>query len=141
VRVGQRSSVLAQRPSMGIVRQGGVSRKGLAAGEAPADKAPRPTQQAVTPRPAPSVRPRRLPWADLLIRVFGVAALGHSMRVIAAITEPAIAKRILECVGLPPRAPPLEPAGTFGFASDPWREETEAGGFDQSLPDDWAPGA
>jgi hypothetical protein len=32
VRVGQKSTVLAQRPSMGIVRQGGVSRKGLAAG-------------------------------------------------------------------------------------------------------------
>ncbi len=63
------------------------------------------------------------------------------MRVIAAITEPTVAKRILECMGLPPRAPPLEPARTSGFAADPWLEEAEAAGFDQSPPDDWALGA
>jgi hypothetical protein len=63
------------------------------------------------------------------------------MRVIAAITEPTVAKRILECMDLPPRAPPLQPARTSGFASDPWLEETEAAAFDQSPPDDWALGA
>ena len=65
------------------------------------------------------------------------------MRVIAAITEPTVAKRILECMSLPPRAPPLQPARTSGFVSDPWLEETEAeaAGFDQSPPDDWALGA
>jgi hypothetical protein len=45
------------------------------------------------------------------------------MRVIAAITELTIAKRILGCMGLPPRAPPLTPAHTSGFASDPCLEE------------------
>ncbi len=62
------------------------------------------------------------------------------MRVIAAITEPTVAKRILECMGLPPRAPPLTPARTSGSASDPWLEEAEAAGFDQSPSDDWEPG-
>ena len=75
------------------------------------------------PKPAASTRPRRLPWADLLHRIFGVEALrcpcGESMRVIAAITEPTVAKRILECMRLPPRAPPLTPARTPDFAVDP----------------------
>ncbi len=111
------------------------------------------TQAAQTPglaqqagsRPVPSIRPRRLPWADLLKRVFGVEALqckcGKSMRAIAAITEPTVAKRILECMGLPPRAPPLKPARVVGFASDPWLDEAEAGGFDPSPPDNGTPGA
>jgi hypothetical protein len=63
------------------------------------------------------------------------------MRVIAAITEPTVAKRILECMGLPPRAPPLKPARVVGFASGPWLGEIEAAGFDQSPPDDWDLGA
>jgi hypothetical protein len=80
----------------------------------------------------------------LLKRVFGIEALqcecGESMRVIAAITEPAVAKRILECMRLPPRAPPLEPARTPDFAADPWLEEGEAADFDPSPPDDWTLG-
>jgi hypothetical protein len=62
------------------------------------------------------------------------------MRVIAAITDPTVAKAILKCMGLPPRAPPLTPARAFGFASDPWPEETEAAGLDQSPPEDWDSG-
>ncbi len=58
------------------------------------------------------------------------------MRVIAAITEPTVAKRILKSMGLPPRAPPLEPASPSGFASDPWLGETEAADFDQSPSED-----
>ncbi len=100
--------------------------------------------QPAGPLPAPSAPPGRLPWADLLQRVFGIQALqcecGKSMRVIAAITEPTVAKRILKSMGLPPRAPPLEPASPSGFASDPWLEEAEAAVFDQSPPDDGALG-
>jgi hypothetical protein len=58
---------------------------------------------------------RRIAWADLLKRVFEVDALrcpgcGERMRLIAAITDPSVAQRILECLALPPRAPPLAPA-------------------------------
>jgi hypothetical protein len=58
---------------------------------------------------------RRIAWADLLKRVFEVDALrcpgcGGRMRLIAAITDPSVAHRILECLGLPPRAPLLAPA-------------------------------
>jgi len=76
----------------------------------PASQGAQPNRDSRLTRPAgpssaPPARPRRLPWADLLQRVFGIEALrcecGHSMRVIAAITEPTVAKRILECMGLP----------------------------------------
>ena len=110
-------------------------------------QAPGPAQQE-TPRSAPSTpprRPRRLPWADLMMRVFGVEALrcecGHAMRVLAAITEPGVAKRILDCMSLPSRAPPLAPARASVFASDPGLDGTEAAGFDQSPPEDWDLGA
>ena len=35
---------------------------------------------------------------------------GATLRLIAAIEDPAIARRILECIGLPARAPPIAPA-------------------------------
>ena len=35
------------------------------------------------------------------------------MRIIAAIEDPGIARKILECLKLPARAPPLEPASVI----------------------------
>jgi hypothetical protein len=70
-------------------------------------------------------------WAALLQRVFEFDALrcprcGQAMRLIAAIEDPDIARRILECLKLPARAPPLadpdaapeepvQPAGDWNF--------------------------
>jgi len=62
------------------------------------------------------------------------------MRVLAAITEPTVAQRILACMGLPPRAPPLAPASSPGPAAS-WLEESAAPDLDQTPPDDWGPGA
>jgi hypothetical protein len=90
---------------------------GLSPGEdQPADTAvERPDQQ---PAPALDARAeaRRMRWARLLQRVFEIDALrcphcGSTLRLVAAIEDPAVARKILECVGLPARAPPLEPAG------------------------------
>ena len=55
---------------------------------------------------------RRMRWAALLQRVFEVDALrcprcGSTMRLIAAIEDPAVARRILRCLKLAARAPPL----------------------------------
>lgn len=55
---------------------------------------------------------RRTRWAALLQRVFEVDALrcprcASTMRLIAAIEDPAVAERILTCLKLPARAPPL----------------------------------
>jgi hypothetical protein len=57
------------------------------------------------------------------------------MRLIAAITDPRVAKRILECMGLPARAPPLAAGNTHGSAQ--LRFEEPAEDFDQTLPDHW----
>jgi hypothetical protein len=65
---------------------------------------------------------RRMRWAALLQRVFEIDALrcchcGSTMRLIAAIEDPQIARRILECLKLPARAPPLGDA--IGVPEDP----------------------
>jgi hypothetical protein len=76
-------------------------------------------------------------WAELLQRVFGIDALrcprcGSTLRLIAAIEDPAIARKILECLKLPARAPPLEPASAIDPASEPAAPDQEAGwDFDQ----------
>ncbi|MBZ5641079.1 MAG: transposase, partial [Acidobacteriia bacterium] len=73
-----------------------------------------PDQQAAGRETAPAQRGRRLPWAKLLQRVFGAEALtcprcGRPMRILAAIQSPAAIRAILECLGLPPRPPPVAP--------------------------------
>jgi hypothetical protein len=63
-------------------------------------------------------KPRNYSWAQLLRRVFEIDVLtcsrcGSKMRVLCAInSQPAIHK-ILECLGLPSRAPPIAPAKPF----------------------------
>jgi hypothetical protein len=79
---------------------------------------------------ARSPRLRRLPWSDLLQRVFAVDALacprcGERLRLLAAIESPEAIRAIMDCLGLPSRAPPLapsEPEATsleFGFEELP----------------------
>jgi hypothetical protein len=75
------------------------------------------------PPPAPSswisppdvpIRPRRLPWADLLRRVHAIDVLacpcGARARVLAFITAPEVCGLILRHLGLPDRPPPITPA-------------------------------
>ena len=59
--------------------------------------------------------PARLPWADLLRRVFLVDILcctrcGGRRRILEAVTEPAAAARILSHLGLDPQCPSQESA-------------------------------
>jgi len=92
-----------------------------------------------------SVLQRRVVWADLLQRVFEVDALacpkcGGRMRVLSAITDPTAAARILRCLALPARAPPLatarEKVGPPDSAGDFSSEEIPEFDFDQSRPSD-----
>jgi hypothetical protein len=60
-------------------------------------------------------RPRYLPWAKLIARVFESQVLvcaqcGGTAEVIAAITQPSVIRAILNSLGLSPRAPPVAPA-------------------------------
>ena len=59
--------------------------------------------------------PSRIPWAELLSRVFKVDVLkcehcGGRMTVLAFLTERAVVKKILEHLGLPATGPPKAPA-------------------------------
>ena len=62
-----------------------------------------------------SCQPRNHPWATLMERVFEVDVLscprcGGRMRILAAIDSPDAIHKILTCLGLPTRAPPIAPA-------------------------------
>jgi hypothetical protein len=60
-------------------------------------------------------QPRNYPWAQLMARVFEFDVLvcprcGARMRILAAINAPDAIRKILACLGLPTRAPPVSPA-------------------------------
>jgi hypothetical protein len=59
--------------------------------------------------------PRRYAWAQLLKRVFSVDVLecadcGGRMRILCAIHPPDAIRKILDCLGLPSKPPPISPA-------------------------------
>ncbi len=85
--------------------------------------------------------PRRLPWAELLQRVFELDALrcprcGAPMRWVSAIEDPEVARKILECLDLAARAPPLGPVSneSVWHASESWDEDARWA-VDQTQPD------
>jgi hypothetical protein len=60
-------------------------------------------------------RPRNYSWAELMKRVFSLDVLecsrcGGRMRILCAIHPPAAIRKILDCLGLPSRPPPIAPA-------------------------------
>jgi hypothetical protein len=62
----------------------------------------------------PGRQPRNYPWATLMARVFEPDVLacprcGARMRILAAINPPDAIQKILACLGLPRRAPPIAP--------------------------------
>ena len=66
-------------------------------------------------RPGSTGGGRRTAWADLLKRVFAVDGLrchrcGGRREVLALITEAAVVRAILECLGLPTEPPLVHPA-------------------------------
>jgi hypothetical protein len=59
-------------------------------------------------------QPRNKPWATLMARVLELDVLacprcGARMKILAAINPPDAIKKILTCLGLPTRAPPIAP--------------------------------
>ncbi len=85
-------------------------------------------------------QPRRIAWAELLQRVFELDALrcprcGARMRLLAAIEDPEVARRILECLDLPARAPPLGAVLRVSVGDDHGSsEEDPPWDFDQTPP-------
>ena len=77
------------------------------------------TAEPMDPDPSTSSssggRPRNYSWAELMRRVFEIDVLEcpecrGRMRILASIHSPDAIRAILECVGLPARAPPVAPA-------------------------------
>jgi hypothetical protein len=59
--------------------------------------------------------PRNYSWSELMKRVFGLDVLkcdrcGSRRRVLCTINPPVAIKKILDCLGLPSRPPPISPA-------------------------------
>jgi len=84
-------------------------------------KPPTTTEPAITeasvlslPEPSSSQRPKRIPWAQLLLRVFRVdvekCACGGRLKLVAFITDPIEARRYLDFEGLPSAWPTIAPA-------------------------------
>jgi hypothetical protein len=111
---------------------------GSARGDPRAPHRGEPSPEAAAGRP----RPRRLAWAELLQRVFEVDALrcprcGARMRLVAAIEDPDVARKILACLDLPARAPPLVPApSTSAGRDDDLSGGAPAWEFDQTATDE-----
>jgi len=66
--------------------------------------------------------PRNYSWAELLKRVFNFDVLrcgscGGRMRILCAINPPPAIKKILDCLGLPSRPPPISPAALRSLQS------------------------
>jgi len=62
-----------------------------------------------------SVGTSYIPWSELLRRVFAedvlsCARCGGRMKIIATVTDPEAVERILTCIGLSARPPPMAPA-------------------------------
>ena len=80
--------------------------------ESPPPKAPAPPKRAPDPSgPDDPARARRLDWATLMKRSFGIDVLScpkcsSRMELIATIEDAAVARKILEHLGLPTRGPP-----------------------------------
>ncbi len=122
----------AQEPRMADQDEAGLSarRPATPASEKSTETAAAPGEQRRVSGTAP-LRDRRLPWSQLLRRVFAVDALqcdrcGGRMQTLAAIDQPEVIRDILDCLGLSSRAPPLTPARSpeptdleLGFG-EPW---------------------
>jgi hypothetical protein len=126
--------VLGPRPPVAAAERAGPHR-----GDSGAVDRPESGRAAAPGRPVP----RRVPWAELLQRVFEVDALrcprcGAQMRLLAAIEDSDVARKILECLELPARGPPLGAAP--GVSVDPAHEshgssdEDALWDFDQTPP-------
>jgi hypothetical protein len=96
--------------------------------EAPPLSCSRGSTPEAAPRPAADPRaPSRIPWAELLLRVFREDVLlcpcGGRRVVLAFITEQKVVKEILAHLGLPTTGPPLAPVRIADGEDAPWKDD------------------
>ena len=95
-----------------------------------------PSAAASSESPAPNRSPTRIPWSELLQRVFREDVLlcpcGGRRVVLAFLTERKTVRAILEHLNLPTTGPPIAPARVRGAAGvEPWQDDVPA--LQQSL--------
>ena len=118
----------------------GVEDAGARTERCPAAAADAAPEADLHDRPPDRAARRRYRWAELLQRVFEIDALrcprcGSTLRLIAAIEDPAVAVKILECLKLPARSPPIEPASWAAIPPELIAPDRGADWeFDQSRP-------
>ena len=81
-----------------------------------------PAHQAASNKKNSGCRPRNYSWSELMKRIFAVDVLectrcGGRMRILCAIHPSEAIRRILDCLGLPSRPPPVAPVSDM---DDPW---------------------
>jgi hypothetical protein len=109
----ERLAALVVRPGMHLVRYHGVL---ASAAKWRSLVVPQHEESACVPKATRAPRGSRwIPWRDLVKRVFGVDPLvcpqcGGQMRVHAVVRGPGSVSRVLRCLGLAARAPPIRPA-------------------------------
>lgn len=101
----------------------------------PPSGAPTPEGPLTSLPPDDPARARRLDWAALLKRAFAIDVLvcpacQGPMRLVAFIQDPAVARQILEHLGLPARAPPRGAGQRPGQQSLPLACTVPSGRFD-----------
>jgi hypothetical protein len=115
-----RLAALVPPPRVHLVRYHGILAPAAQARSAVVPQGPAPEPRAhagcaAEPSRPPRPRPRNYAWAELMRRVFEVDVLAcprcaGRMRILAAIHSPEAIRAILDCLGLPARAPPIAPA-------------------------------
>ena len=75
--------------------------------------------------PPAAPHPRNYSWAELMKRVWVLDVLECSrcsgrMRILAAIHFPGVTQKILDCLGLPSRAPPVAPVASTDATQPDW---------------------
>ena len=106
-------------------------------GDDPHGEGPTPGPPSHTARPDRRSGAHRMRWAALLQRVFAIDALscprcGSTLRLIATIEDPVVARAILECMDLPARAPPPTVASPEPHGPSPSVDRAAAFDFDQT---------
>lgn len=81
---------------------------------------------------------KNIPWARLLARVFNIdvetcTKCGGNMKIIAAIEDPKVIRKILNHKGLPSKPPPLHPARGPPRGQYHFEDEFAQSSFDMSF--------
>jgi putative transposase len=110
----RRLAALVPPPRTHLVRYAGVFAPGSSCRSDIIPAAAADSELPGLPTDPPPLRPRRLPWAHLLMRVLDIDVLscrcGNRREIIAFVTAPAVIEKILRHLRLPCAPPPLMPA-------------------------------